>query len=578
MEGIPAMTRSQTADIDTIRAGLAGAGAMIATPFGARPLVYADYTASGRAYRPIEDEIAGMAAMLANPHTEDSATGRASNGWLREAEAAIKAAVNAGPDHALIPCGNGATTAIHKLQEILGVAVPPATRAAILDAAETAFGAEGRERLEAELKARAPVVFLGPYEHHSNELSWREGLAEIVRVPLCGEGGLDLSALDRLLALPEYRHRRKIGAFSAASNVTGVRTDVPALARLLHRHGAILCLDAAASAPYLPIDMAPGDSEARIDAVSLSPHKFVGGPGSCGLLLLDKSLYPKGLAPTVSAGGTVRYVWAEGHDFIEDVEAREKAGTPGLPQLVRAARALQLVRSVGADTIAAREHAALERVFSDWADEPGIDVLGPACPSRRIGIVSFNIRDPRGGWLHPRFVTTLLSDLFGIQARAGCACAGPYAHDLLGIDAQETAAYRRAVLEGHGGMRPGWSRISLHWTMSPAEIGYLSDAVRFVARQGWKFLDLYRFDLATGAWAWSTMSTMLERPRDHVEKRAEPCSFERALEEARSLACALHPCGDVPHALPEPCEALRRFSLPVQPVEGSSGSIQASMP
>ncbi len=572
------MNSSQTADIETIRAGLAGAGAMIATPFGARPLVYADYTASGRAYGPIEDEIAGMAAMLANPHTEDSATGRASNGWLREAEAAIKTAVNAGPDHALIPCGNGATAAIHKLQEILGVAVPPATRAAMLDAAETAFGAEGRERLEAELKARAPVVFLGPYEHHSNELSWREGLAEIVRVPLCGEGGLDLSALDRLLADPAHAGRRKIGAFSAASNVTGIRTDVPALARLLHRHGAILCLDAAASAPYLPIDMAPDDPEARIDAVSLSPHKFVGGPGSCGLLLLDTALYPKGLAPTVSAGGTVRYVWAEGHDFIEDVEAREKAGTPGLPQLVRAARALQLVRSVGADTIAAREHAALERVFSDWADEPGIDVLGPACPSRRLGIVSFNIRDPRGGWLHPRFVTTLLSDLFGIQARAGCACAGPYAHDLLGIGVEETAAYRRAVLEGHGGMRPGWSRISLHWTMSPEEIGYLSDAIRFVAREGWKFLDLYRFDLATGAWAWSTMSTMLERPRDHVEKRAEPCSFERALEEARSLACALHPCGETPHALPEPCEALRRFSLPVQSVEDRSRSIQASMP
>ena len=424
--------------IDRVRAGLAGGDVRLETPFGSRPLFYADYTASGRALAEIEAVMQRLASDYANPHTEDSATGRASNAWMREAERIIKSAVNAGPGDCLIPCAAGATGAIHKLQEILGLAIPPATRAAL----------GGLEDYEPDT-----VVFVGPYEHHSNELTWRESLAETVTIPLAADGGIDLSALAAALSDPRHAGKRKIGAFSAASNVTGVRTDVTALARCLHAHGAIMCLDCAASAPYLPIDMHPSDPEAAIDAVYFSPHKFVGGPGSCGLLLFNGALYPEHLPPTLSGGGTVRYVWPGGHDFIDDIEARERAGTPGLPQFVRAALVLKLQTEIGHDTIAAREHRALETALSRWTANPRIEVLGPADPARRIGIVSFNLLSGNGNRVPPRLVTVLLNDLFGIQSRAGCSCAGPYGHHLLGI----------------GTTRP-WRSASGFWRAKPARV------------------------------------------------------------------------------------------------------------
>lgn len=474
--------------IAQLRDGMVGAGRELVTPFGMRPFLYADYTASGRAVASIEAAIADLAADYANPHSEDSACGRASNAWMCEAERIVKAAVNAGPEDCLIACGAGATAAIHKLQEILGLAIPPATRQAL----------GGLAWHESDT-----VVFVGPYEHHSNELSWRESLAEVISIPLDADGGIDMAALERALADPRHRGKRKIGAFSAASNVTGVRTDVRLLARTLHRHNTILCLDCAASAPYLPIDMHPaGDPEARIDAVFFSPHKFVGGPGSCGLLAFDSALYDTALPPTQSAGGTVRYVWPEGHDFIEDIEARERAGTPGLPQFVRAALALKLQSEIGLDTIAAREHAALEKAFARWQANPRIEILGPADPQRRIGIVSFNLLNEKGEAVPPRLVTMLLNDLFGIQSRAGCSCAGPYGHALLGIDETETQEIRRRVLAGETGARPGWCRVSLHWTMDSDDLDYLIAAIEFLAGHADRFATLYACDAQSGAWTW----------------------------------------------------------------------------
>ena len=496
---------SRTDDrIDRVRAGLAGRGARLETPFGSRPLFYADYTASGREQADIEAVMRRLAADYANPHTEDSATGRASNAWMREAERIIKTAVNAGPGDCLIPCAAGATGAIHKLQEILGLAIPPATRAAL-----------------GGLDSHVPdtVVFVGPYEHHSNELTWRESLAQTVTIPLSDNGGIDLAALSSALADPRHAGKRKIGAFSAASNVTGVKTDVIALARCLHAHGALLCLDCAASAPYLPIDMHPGgDPEAAIDAVYVSPHKFVGGPGSCGLLLFNGALYPEHLPPTLSGGGTVRYVWPGGHDFIDDIEARERAGTPGLPQLVRAALALKLQAEVGHDAIAAREHRALETAFGRWGAHPRIDILGPADPARRIGIVSFNLMTADGDIVPPRLVTLLLNDLFGIQSRAGCSCAGPYGHALLGLDEDETMAIRARVLAGETGARPGWCRVSLHWTMEPDDIDYLVSAVEFLADHADVFRSFYDCDGETGRWVWGGGEPPQQAPRAFPER------------------------------------------------------------
>ncbi|WP_417484953.1 aminotransferase class V-fold PLP-dependent enzyme [Maricaulis salignorans] len=528
-----------------------GCDATLNTPFGERLMVYADYTASGRALRQVEAQIERLSGLYANPHTVDSATGRASSAWMHQAESLIRQAVNAGPEDCLLTCGSGATGTIHKLQEILGLAIAPASRDRILKAATGGLGTDGRRKLEESLAADCPVIFVGPYEHHSNELSWRESLGEVVPVQLATDGGIDLADLATKLRDPRWIGRRRIGAFSAASNVTGIKSDVIGLASLLHAHDAILCLDCAASAPYLPIDMHPAEHpDAWIDAVYFSPHKFLGGPGACGVLLFNQALYRRDLPPTQSAGGTVRYVTKTGHDFIEEIEPRERAGTPGVPQIVRAALALQAQAEIGYEQIARLEHVALERAMSRWGQNPRIDILGEADPDRRIGIVSFNILDPEGEILHPRLVTTLLNDLFGIQSRAGCSCAGPYGHDLLGIDAAQSESIRAAVLDGEAGLRPGWCRVSLHWVMEPEEVAYLIDAVEFLAIQGWRFAALYAFDKTRGAWKWRGAASsepvcfpdvlLADAP---AAPRGEQCDrtacFAAALEAARSLAQGL---------------------------------------
>ncbi|XBQ14846.1 MAG: aminotransferase class V-fold PLP-dependent enzyme [Oceanicaulis sp.] len=481
-----------TAKIDAVRGSLYGHGAGVEAGYGTKPLVYADYGASGRPSALIDARVNQIAALYANPHNEDSATGHAATAALHEACARIKQSLGAGADHALISCGSGATAAIAKLQEILGLALPPATRRLLREQLGEAF--------EAALKEAAPVVFVGPYEHHSNELGWRESLAEVVTIGLDADGGIDLSDLQAKLCDPRFSGRRKIGAFSAASNVTGVKTDVAALARLLHRHGAILALDCAASAPYLPIDMSPADPDAAPDAVSLSPHKMVGGPGACGLLVFRKSLYDAALAPTVAGGGTVRYVTPCDHDFIADIEARERAGTPGLMQTLRAAESLTLLEEIGWDAIEAIEHGHLQAALEALSGNRGVEIYGPKDAGRRIALFSFNIRPEGGDPLHPRFVARLLNDLYGIQARAGCSCAGPYGHALLGLDDSATQAHRAAVHDGYAGLRPGWVRVSFHWSMSAAERDYVIAAISQIARFGVRFAADYRFDPRSGAW------------------------------------------------------------------------------
>lgn len=523
--------------IDSVRASLIGGDAILETPFGLRPLVYADFGASGRMSGIVDARLTADAALYANPHNEDSATGHAATAALHAACASIKQAVGADERHALIATGFGATAGVQRLLEIMGLTLPPATRAAL-----EAAGAD----LAAMLGDARPVVFIGPYEHHSNELCWRESLAEVVRIGLAGDGGIDLEALAAHLSDAAYAGRRKIGAFSAASNVTGVKTDVPALARLLHRHGAILALDCAASAPYLPIDMSGGgDPEARIDAMYCSPHKMVGGPGACGVLVFDKALYRSDLAPTCSGGGTVRYVTPDRHDFIADVEARERAGTPGLPQIRRAADAFALLDGVGWDVIEQAERDHLAAALEAWGRTDGLVLYGPEAVDRRIGLVSFNVVDGDGVWVHPKLIARLLNDLFGIQARAGCSCAGPYGHSLLGLSEAEAEAYREVVLNGHAGLRPGWVRVSLHWTMNKAERDYLIDAVQFLAAHASRLASLYRFDSATGAWRLPG--------RDGESRFAAQTGgaalFAAAIAEARALAEQVVCCG------PQPIEA-----------------------
>jgi selenocysteine lyase/cysteine desulfurase len=482
-----------------LRQQVIGMDARIDTVFGERTMMYCDYTASGRSLHFVERYLQGLLQGYANTHTEDDITGRGTSRLLYEAEDAIKRVVNAGPQGRIIACGTGATGAIDKLQQILGVAIAPATRARLNEHLIQFFGTDRSRAFDEYQRARQPVVFVGPYEHHSNEVSWRQGLATVVTVDLRDDGGIDLEHLAALLGDPAYRDRPRIGSFSAASNVTGIRTPVHEIAALLHRHCTLACFDYAASGPYVAIDMNPG-SEAWLDAIFLSPHKFVGGPGSTGVLVFNERLYRQDLPPTVAGGGTVDYVSPTDQDFVADIEVREKAGTPGILQTLRAALAFEIKAAVTPAAIEAREAVLLARVFARWTGAEGVEILGNHDPALRIGIVSFNVRDPRGGYLHPKFVTALLNDLFGIQSRAGCSCAGPYGHRLLAIGHDVSEQYRAWVRKGYQGIKPGWCRIGFHFVMDDVDADFVIEAVLFAAAQGYKFLPLYRFDPFSGAW------------------------------------------------------------------------------
>ncbi|MFO1392174.1 MAG: aminotransferase class V-fold PLP-dependent enzyme [Steroidobacteraceae bacterium] len=488
-----------------LRRQIVGIDSAFDTPFGRRLMVYCDYTASGRCLVFVERYLQTLQRIYANTHTEDDLTGRSMSRLLHDAERTIKRAVNAGPQGRIVACGTGATGAIDKLQQILGVSLAPATRRAVGDELREFLGEERFEEFRRYQQSHQPVVFVGPYEHHSNEVTWRQGLATVVEVNLAEDGGVDLAHLEKLLREPEYQGRLRIGSFSAASNVTGMRSPVHEIARMLHAHDAYACFDYAASAPYVAIDMnppaAPGGGDASLDAVFISPHKFLGGPGSSGVLVFNERLYQRDLPPSVGGGGTVDYVSPVDQDFLRDIEEREKAGTPGVLQTLKAALAIELKGRIGVERIEAREQELLGRALARWRGNERIEILGNPDPSRRIGIVSFNLRDPRGRYLHPKFVTVLLNDLFGIQSRAGCSCAGPYGHRLLGIDQPTSELYRDWVRKGFQGIKPGWCRVGFHYSMDDVEAGFIMDAVEFVAAQGHRFLPLYAFDPGTGMWS-----------------------------------------------------------------------------
>ncbi|NIL93099.1 MAG: aminotransferase class V-fold PLP-dependent enzyme [Woeseiaceae bacterium] len=513
-----------------LRQQIVGVDSTFKTPFGERLMVYCDYTASGRCLRFVESYLQSLQRVYANTHTEDDITGRSMTQLLHEAEEAIKKSVNAGASGRIIACGTGATGAIDKLQQIVGVSLSPVTRLNIdklLDASEGDFDSRAFADM---LDKHRPIVFVGPYEHHSNEISWRQSLATSVEVRLTGDGSIDLSHLEELLQAPEYRDRLRIGSFSAASNVTGIRSNVRDISALLHRYGAIACFDYAACAPYVEIDMNPepvGDEDPSIDAIFISPHKFLGGPGSSGVLVFNERIYNRDLPPSMSAGGTVDYVGPTDQDFISRIEEREKAGTPGVLQTLKAGLVFEIKDRVGVEVIEQREYELTSRALESWAGNDNIEILGNPDASRRVGIMSFNIKDDRGHYLHHKFVTALLNDLFGIQSRAGCSCAGPYGHRLLNIDLETSERYRHVVQQGHCGMKPGWCRVGLHWVMDDAEANYVIDAVHFVANNGYRFLALYDFDLSTGTW--SHKNDCCQLPRFELDAALEHEEGEPAI-------------------------------------------------
>jgi selenocysteine lyase/cysteine desulfurase len=483
---------------DLVRENIIGREASIRTPFGERRVTYADYTASGRGVRFIESYLARVLELYGNTHTEDDATGAITSHRLRLAEAAIKRLLGAGDCYKIIEDGTGATGAVHRLQQILGIYIPPAGKDMYRKLGERWFPPEGLSEFESFLMANRPLVFVGPYEHHSNEVSWRECFAEVVEIELDAEGLLDLGDLERKVSDPRFQERRKIGAFSAASNVTGLITPVYEVARILHRHNALAFFDYAAIAPYAPILLCHGE-DCFLDGIFFSPHKLLGGPGSSGILIIHEGVYRYDLPPTVGAGGTVEFVNAEEQKYSAEIEVREKPGTPGILQILRAALALELKERLGPRRIEEREAAMIREAMERLAAHPAVQIIGNPDPARRIAILSFNIR-MGDSYLHPRFVTLLLNDLFGIQSRAGCSCAGPYGHRLLKIDGRKSLEFREEILHGHVGVKPGWARVNFHFLMSDAEFDFLCRAILFVAEKGKYFLPQYEFQLSTGAW------------------------------------------------------------------------------
>ncbi len=536
--------------IATVREAVIGRDDTVITPFGSRPVVYADYTASGRSLSFIEDYLRDIVLPLyANTHTESSGTGLQTTRFREEARELIRRCTGAGDEHVVVFCGSGATHAIDKLIGVMGLRVP-----SVLD---------DRYGFVATIPpAERPVVFIGPFEHHSNELPWRESIADVVTIDEDADGHISLEHLRSELERHADRPV-KIGSFSAASNVTGILTDTAAVARLLHDHGALSFWDFAAAAPYVSIEMHSAteiDDTGRLnlaykDAVFISPHKLIGGPGTPGVLVARKELFANRV-PNVPGGGTVAYVNPTHHDYLPDVQHREEGGTPDIVGAIRAGLIFQLKEAVGVDEIRRREDDFVHRAITSWSANPNLRILG-SHEAERLSIVSFIVRHG-AGMLHHNYVVALLNDLFGIQSRGGCSCAGPYGHRLLGIDLDRSREFEREINRGCEGIKPGWVRLSFNYFIDESTFRYLLEAVHLIADQGAALMPYYRFEPDSGLWhhrngqAEPPMSLLDisyasgEMRFENRRHRERSVDFDGLIGTARDL------CDRADRALPEP--------------------------
>ncbi len=523
--------------IEKIRDGVIGDDRALDGPYGPRRMTYADYTASGRSVEFLEEFILEeVLPLYANTHTETSRTGLQTTRFREDARRIILESVGGSGDDVVIFCGSGATGAINKLIEILNLRLP--------------CDLDEKFDLSRHIPdEQRPVVFIGPYEHHSNELPWRECIADVVVIAEDEDGRIDQAHLEQELV--KYADRPlRIGSFSAASNVTGIVSDTAGISRLLHAHDALAFWDFAAAAPYVKIEMNLGggpdqDSGSYKDALFISPHKFVGGPGTPGVLVVKRRLITNRV-PTVPGGGTVSYVSPEGHSYLADLTLREEGGTPAIIEAIRAGLVFHLKTAVGEDNIEELEHGFVNRAIDAWAKNPNIEILGNL-GAKRLSIVSFVIRSGEK-ILHHNFVVALLNDLFGIQARGGCSCAGPYGHRLLGIDLARSMKFHDAIDSGSEGIKPGWVRVNFNYFISEAVFGFIVDAVDFIAREGWRLLPHYDFDPVTGIWrhrgglsdqglSLYDISYCSGKMQYRSHQRTEPESaFVEYLEDAEKLA------------------------------------------
>jgi len=540
--------------INSIRHSIIGDKQCIKTPFGDKPLVYADYVASGRSLTFIEDFIRDyVLPYYANTHTEASFTGAQITALREQARQEIKKSLHCESDDQIIFCGSGATSVINKLIDILNLRLPQE--------------ASQRYLVDASIKeSERPVVFIGPYEHHSNELPWRESIADVISIPLTASGEIDLGVLQQ--RLKENTHRPLlIGSFSAASNVTGVKSDITAITTLLKKYSALAFWDYAAAGPYVDINM---NGPSPKDAVFISPHKFIGGPGTPGILVIKKALLQNRI-PTVVGGGTVLYVTPEDHLYVQHSERREEGGTPAIVESIRAGLVFKLKREVGVDEIERLEGSFIERAIQRFDACPNLEIVGsPSIPRLAIMALRFKhgVKD-----LHYGFVVSLLNDLFGIQVRGGCSCAGPYGHSLLKMDMPYSRAIESEIKQGNMLLRPGWVRLNFNYFIDENEFEYLLRAVELVATLGWRMLPFYQVDAKSGVWRYQGQSNSMANSlhdfkfAEYCERSNEPknvkVSLDGVYDTAEKVLLDTSGYNEVPPlVLGDKSERLRWFVLP----------------
>ncbi|MEQ8626143.1 aminotransferase class V-fold PLP-dependent enzyme [Ekhidna sp.] len=438
---------------ETFRKGIIGQNQYIETNEKVVKMLSADWTASGRCYKPIEDCIQSeVLPFIGNTHTETNYVGSFITDQYLSVRQLIKRHVNANDDDVLISFGSGMTDIINKLQRILGLRIP-----------------ESNQWVTQSVAKERPVVFITHMEHHSNHTSWLETICEVIVVPPdeCGRVSVD----NFKEAIEQFSGRVRIASITACSNVTGIETPYHEIAKLMHQNEGLCFVDFACSAPYVDMDMHP-DEVSYLDAIMFSPHKFLGGPGSSGILIVNKNLI-NNTTPDVSGGGTVDWTnpWG-GRKYVADIEAREDGGTPAILQTIRAAKAIKLKEQMGSELMLQREKELMEVLWEGLDDMSELVVLADQV-RERLGIISFYIEG-----IHYNDVVQYLNDQYGIQVRGGCSCAGTYGHFLLDIDGKESKRITDLIDQGDVTQKPGWVRLSIHPTMTDKEMQYIIHSIK----------------------------------------------------------------------------------------------------
>jgi selenocysteine lyase/cysteine desulfurase len=469
-------SRSLEKYFESFRKNTIGKGQTFCSPSGEKEIIYADWTASGRGYQPIENCLQNeVIPFFGNSHTQASITGTRMTKAYEEAKVVIKDHVHASHEDALIFCGSGMTSAVNKLQRLLGLRMPEQL---------VSYMSVGKLEIDETLR---PIVFVTTMEHHSNHISWLETIATVEIIAQTNDGQVDLAHFEKLLS--KYKHRKnKIAAVTACSNVTGIQTPYHDIARLIHAHNGLCFVDFASAAPYVQIDMHPDEEDAYLDAIYFSMHKFLGGPGTPGVLIMNQKIY-NNTVPDHPGGGTILYTnpWGE-RVHVADVESREDGGTPPVLQGIKAAMCIRLKEAMGVRNILQRENEILSIAFSCLLKIPNVIVL-QRDNRKRLAIIAFIVKDAPYN-----LIVKLLNDKFGIQARGGCSCAGTYGHDLLNVDQATSHKIRNAILSGDMSSKPGWIRISFHPTMTNQEIEFIMDAIEATAANFHEWAADYHYD------------------------------------------------------------------------------------